>query len=78
MTLVKHLVGCASVLLVFSFVDAAEVRRIQKRTDDGAHTYVIEPTNNNNEMEQQDVTTLIPPLVEGEPSAVSVFYRING
>lgn len=74
MSIVKYLVVCASVLLVFSYIAAAaEVPKVEKRVDNAFQTYVIEPTN---DFEQQDVTTIIPPLVEGEPSPVSVFYFI--
>lgn len=60
-----NLVKCASVLLVFSCIDAAEIPKIEKKIDESLPT---------NDFEFQDVTTIIPPLIEGEPSPhVSIF-----
>lgn len=70
MSIVKYLLGFASVLLVFSYIAAEEIPKVEKRVENAFQTYVIEPTN---DFEQQDLTTIIPPLIEGEPSPVSVF-----
>lgn len=73
MSLIKYLVGCATLVLIFNYIEAAGIPKTDKQKDDNFQTYVIEPSS---DFEQQDVSTIIPPLVEGEPSPVSIFHFI--
>ncbi|XP_055295581.1 uncharacterized protein LOC129565115 [Sitodiplosis mosellana] len=73
MSLVKHLVRCVCFLLVFSCIEAEEITKIEKKTDDGIQTYVVEPIDNVEQQEaQQEVTTLYPPLIEEDQPSLNV------
>lgn len=66
MLIFKHLSLCA--IALFVLIDAEGVQKIGKREDEKIETYVIQPSD----YIESEATTIIPPLVEGEPSVVSV------
>lgn len=68
----KLLFGVVSLMLVVGFAGAKQIPTSDKNVE---QTYVIEPSNN------WEATTIIPadipPLIEGEPSAVSFINLLN-
>ncbi|XP_031624059.1 leucine-rich repeat extensin-like protein 2 [Contarinia nasturtii] len=62
MLLFKLLFGSINLLVVISFVSAAQIPASDKKFE---QTYVIEPSPPEGELE---LTTMYPPLIEGEPS----------
>lgn len=62
----KFSVVCMSLLLAFGNIGADEVPKNEQRKEDYLQTYILEPSN---DLEDES-TTIIPPLVEGEPSPV--------
>lgn len=65
MSLERYLLGCMWFVLVLSYVGAAEMKKSEKKMDDDTPKYVIESIN---DPEQQEITTIYPPLIEGEPN----------
>lgn len=69
MLLIKLSVVCI-LLLAFESIGADEVAQNDTRRQNNLQTYVIESSN----QFEDESTTIFPPLVEGEPSAVSVIF----
>lgn len=67
MLCIKYFVLFANILFVFAQPAAENPIKTEKRADDTLQTYVIEPSNDL----ESDVTTIFPPLVEGESNSVS-------
>lgn len=69
----KFSVGCIILLLAIENIGADEVTQNSTRKEDNLQTYIIESSDHF----EDESTTIIPPLIEGEPSAVSaIFIRI--
>lgn len=71
MLIMKLVVVCASLLLAIENIGANEVANNSTRREDNLQTYVIESSNRI----EDESTTIIPPLIEGEPSAVSTIFN---
>lgn len=72
MLYIKFIILCVNILFVFAQSDTKNPLKSSDKTAE-EKTYVIEPSDD----PESEATTIIPPLVEGEPMPVSFLLLIS-